>query len=194
MDVLCITFDNQLDNVEHFMFSDISLALYHYMCKNIVGSEKHVNTLRLMNTVSDNLSSDEMIVNITSGSFGEGLQMIGSDLDIMWVLKLIEVHDSLTSIVFNSKSTYLSMITEHTKPGYVMLRLLRSPTAPVHNSCEQFRGDNYFSSTLFKNNFLNDRRTVVHGPCISDKKGYIDYALCLHSKFWFTYASGWKIT
>ncbi|XP_052078030.1 uncharacterized protein LOC127715968 [Mytilus californianus] len=146
-----------------------------------------------MNTVSDNLSSDNIKVSIISGSFGEGLQMIGSDLDIMFVIKPIEVHDNITSIVFNSKTTYFSLMTEDTKPGYVMLRLTSSPHAYVRKSCEQFRSKSYLSNILFKNFFLGELTPVVHGPCVSDRKGYFDYALCLHSKYWVTSASQWTI-
>ncbi|CAC5379842.1 unnamed protein product [Mytilus coruscus] len=68
-----------------------SKALYHYIWQNIVGYEEHVNTLRMMNTVRDNLQSDENWTTITSGSFGEGLEMRGSDLDIMKVFTFIEI-------------------------------------------------------------------------------------------------------
>ncbi|CAG2225905.1 unnamed protein product [Mytilus edulis] len=60
-----------------------SLAMYHYLCQNIVGSEDHVKTLRMMNNVRDNLQSDKTLTVITSGSFGEGLQMRSSDFDVM---------------------------------------------------------------------------------------------------------------
>ncbi|CAG2197107.1 unnamed protein product [Mytilus edulis] len=123
-----------------------------------------------MNTVSDNLSSDDIRVCITSGSFGEGLQMIGSDLDIMYVIKSVEVHDNITSIVFNSTTSYFTVFTEDTKLGYVMLRLISSPLAIMREICEQFREDNYLSSTLFKNTFLDENTPVVHGPCLSDRK------------------------
>ncbi|CAG2189337.1 unnamed protein product [Mytilus edulis] len=105
------------------IYTDVSLSLYHYMCKNIVGSENHVNTIRLMNAVCDNVSRDKTRVDIASGSFGEGLQMLGSDLDIMWVLQFIEVHDTTTSKVVNPIKPYLSLTTDDTKPGFAMLRL-----------------------------------------------------------------------
>ncbi|CAC5364435.1 unnamed protein product [Mytilus coruscus] len=69
-----------------------------------------------MNRVCDNLSCSEQIVPITSGSFGEGQQMCGSDLDIMYVSDYIEVHDNTTPIVFNPSKTYFSMMTDDTKP------------------------------------------------------------------------------
>ncbi|XP_052078031.1 uncharacterized protein LOC127715970 [Mytilus californianus] len=146
-----------------------------------------------MNTVSDNLSSDDRKVIITSGSFGEGLQMIGSDLDIMFVMKYVEVHDDITSIVFDSTKTHVSLLTEDSKLGYVMLRLISSRHAFVRKICEQFRGDNYLSNTLFKNRFLDETMPVVHGPCVSDIEGAFDNAHCLHSKYWVTSASQWTM-
>ncbi|XP_076070612.1 uncharacterized protein LOC143042237 [Mytilus galloprovincialis] len=173
---------------------DVSISLYNYLCENIVGTENHVKTIRLMNAVSDNLSNDDIIVSITSGSFGEGLQMIGSDLDVMHVMKFIEVHDNITSNIFNPDTTYFSLVTEDTKPGYVMLRLTSSPHPFVQKMCEKFRGDIFLSNALFKESFLvSNLSLVTHGPCLSDKHGYFDLANCLHSKDWVTSASQWTL-
>lgn len=76
-----------------------------------------------MNTVCDNLSGGL----ITSGSFGEGLCMRGSDLDIMNVMEFIEVHDNMTPIVFNPTKTHFSLVTEDTKQGFALLRLISCP-------------------------------------------------------------------
>ncbi|CAC5364335.1 THAP2 [Mytilus coruscus] len=170
---------------------DVSLSLYHYMCKNIVGTENHVKTIRLMNTVCDNLSSDYRKVHITSGSFGEGLEMRGSDIDIMYVLTFIEVHDKIKSIVFSPIKTYFVLTTEDTKAGFTMLRLIRSQDPTMLKSCEKFRQDFYLSNALFKQLYLTDCCPVEHGPCVSDKEGYSDFAYCLHSKSWIQPASRW---
>ncbi|CAC5425476.1 unnamed protein product [Mytilus coruscus] len=134
-----------------------------------------------MNAVCDNVSRDDTRMNITSGSFGEGLQMLGSDLDIMWVLQFIEVHDNIKSAVFNPSKPYLSLMTEDTKPGFAMLRLVSSPYSGMLNICEQFRKDTYLSNVLFKTIFLNEFTQFVHGPCMSDMNGDVDIAVCLHS-------------
>ena len=47
--------------------------------------------MRLMNAVMDSVSSDKDLTEITSGSFGEGLEMRGSDIDMMKVLHGFEV-------------------------------------------------------------------------------------------------------
>ncbi|CAC5414199.1 unnamed protein product [Mytilus coruscus] len=161
-------------------FHHVSLSLYNYMCKHIIGTDNHIKTIRLMNTVCDNLSHYDYTVTITSGSFGEGLQMLGSDLDIMYVSKPINIHDKITSTVLNPTKTHFSLITEGTKPGFAMLRLICSPHPNVQNLCEKFRQNNYLSNVLFKKTFLSDNTSVIHGPCITDIGGYIDGAYCLH--------------
>lgn len=161
---------------------DVSLALYHHMCKHVVGTENHIKTIRLMNTVCDSLSSEGRKISITSGSFGEGLEMCGSDLDMMYVLPSIEVHENTTPLYFNPSKTYFSLLTEDTKPGFAMLRLISSPHPEVLECCEKFRKGNYLSNVLFKTCLLNDGIAVVHGPCVSDTFGLLDLACCLHSK------------
>ncbi|VDI74193.1 Hypothetical predicted protein [Mytilus galloprovincialis] len=145
-----------------------------------------------MNAVCDNVSRDKKRVDIASGSFGEGLQMLGSDLDIMWVLQFIEVHDTTTSKVVNHIKPYLSLTTDDTKPGFAMLRLVSSPYSGILKICEQFKRDFYLSNVLFKTIFLSEDAQLVHGPCISDVNGLVDIAVCLHNKSWIQLASQWN--
>ncbi|CAG2252694.1 unnamed protein product [Mytilus edulis] len=121
---------------EDIITPNISLALYRYLCHNIVGTEEHVNTIRLMNTMRDNLSSSKSFTCITSGSYGEGLEMRGSDLDIMQVNKSIKVNaDKQTD--FNPSITYLSMDTDDVKPGFTQLRLEYSRSQYDLECCEE---------------------------------------------------------
>ncbi|CAG2197153.1 unnamed protein product [Mytilus edulis] len=98
-----------------------SVALYNYMCQNIVGSEEHVKTIRIMNNVRDNLQSDNRCTLITSGSV-EGLKLQGSDLDLMKVIKDTKVCED-TNVYFED-NTYFIVETEDTQPGYTQLRLV----------------------------------------------------------------------
>ena len=145
-----------------------------------------------MNAVCDNVSRDKTRVDIASGSFGEGLQMLGSDLDIAWVLQFIEVRDTTTSKVVNPIKPYLSLTTYDTKPGFAMLRLVRGHHSGILEICEQFRRDYYLSNVLFKTIFLSEDAQLVHGPCISDVNGHVDIAICLHGKSWIQPASRWN--
>ncbi|XP_063438859.1 uncharacterized protein LOC134719850 [Mytilus trossulus] len=160
---------------------NISMALYRYLCQHIVGSEDHVKQIRLMNAVKDNIESNKEYTLITSGSFGEGLDMRGSDLDIMQVSRHVQVYEDVKPFL-NPNITYLSMDTDDVKPGYAQLKLdyigFRNKVLKL---CEEQNGEHYFSSTLCKQmNAIS--RTTIHGPCISDLTGFMDHACCLHCK------------
>ncbi|VDI63153.1 Hypothetical predicted protein [Mytilus galloprovincialis] len=101
----------------------ISLALYRHLCHNIVGSENYVKNLRLMNAVRDNLNSGTNWTVITSGSFGEGLEMRGSDLDVMCVVPDKKVYEDIKA-ANNSNVTYVLMETDDVKPGFTQLLLV----------------------------------------------------------------------
>ncbi|XP_071147882.1 uncharacterized protein [Mytilus edulis] len=170
---------------------NISLALYNYLCHNIVGTEEHVNTIRLMNTVRDNFSSSKSITCITSGSYGEGLEMRGSDLDIMRVMKFIDVNADQQPD-FDTSITYLSMDTDDVKPGFTQLRLEYGRDQNILECCEEHNGEHYFSSALYKGNILfGDKDKHIRGPCITDKKGVMDLAYTLHCKTWISSAVNW---
>lgn len=66
-------------------------------------------------------------------------------------------------------------MTEDTKLGYAMLRLL-SHSFFMGVTCAKFRGDYYLSSALFKQGHLSKHTPIVHGPCVSDIGSGTDYA------------------
>lgn len=61
-----------------------------------------------MHTVRDNLSVVGETVNITGGSFGEGLDMRGSDMDNIYVLKCVNIFDNITSALAPFKEVFIS--------------------------------------------------------------------------------------
>ncbi|VDI25062.1 Hypothetical predicted protein [Mytilus galloprovincialis] len=144
---------NQLVKLDTII-PNISLALYNYLCHNIVGTEEHVKTIRLMSTIRDNFSSSKSFTFITSGSYGEGLEMRGSDLDIMQVVKSIKVnadeHD------FDPSITYLSTDTDDVKPGFTQLRLEYSRDQYDLECCEEHNDHIrfYVDSTLTPDELL----------------------------------------
>ncbi|CAG2186188.1 unnamed protein product [Mytilus edulis] len=117
-----------------------SIALYHYLCQNIVGKEKDVKSIRLVNNIRDNLQSCKGTTVITSGSFGEGLLMRGSDIDLMGVVKLIEVCED-TQIYFNADRVYFEMELEDTQPGFTKLRLVHSIDWNILEDCNTIGDD-----------------------------------------------------
>ncbi|CAC5391240.1 unnamed protein product [Mytilus coruscus] len=144
----------------------------------------------MMNTVRDDLSSGKRQASITSGSFGEGLEMRGGDLDIMIVWKEIEVCGD-TSILLNPNKSYFAMETDFTQPGFTQLRLLHSSHYNIFQLCDERGANFYFSNTAFKQMVSTKNFAIVHGPCLSDKEGIFDLAVCCQSKSWIAPAMQW---
>jgi hypothetical protein len=64
-----------------------------------VGSEETVKTKRTFNSIKDNLEYGRLFTTITSGSFGEGLEMKGSDVDIMYVIPSVRVYEDINKVI-----------------------------------------------------------------------------------------------
>ncbi|CAC5414220.1 unnamed protein product [Mytilus coruscus] len=163
------------------------------MCQNIVGTEKHVKTIRAMNNVRDHLQTNKSFITITSGSYGEGLQMQGSDLDIMVVRKFTEVCKDI-NFHLNPRRTYFTMDTEDTQLGFTKLRLIHSHDQRILEDCEKIGNGSYFSNSLVKQRLSTEYYRTVHGPCLSDKHGMLDVAFCVRSKSWITTAKQWVVS
>ncbi|XP_052100802.1 uncharacterized protein LOC127734817 [Mytilus californianus] len=170
----------------------ISLALYQYMCQNIVGSEDYVRTIRMLITVRDNLITNDSNVVITGGSFGEGLDLRRGDIDIVQAHKCIDVSEE-RKFAFDFHKTYLKMETETIHAGYTMLHLIFSQNSNEFQLCKELNGKYYFSNALFKQKFLDskNRVNIIHGPCLSTEQGDYDFAHALHSEFWISAAENW---
>ncbi|XP_063414863.1 uncharacterized protein LOC134696841 [Mytilus trossulus] len=138
------------------------------------------------------MTSNNDLTFITSGSFGEGLEMRGSDLDIMCVNKIFKVYENITT---DNKSIvmYLLMETDDVKAGFTQLLVKQMGPEFLCQFCEELNGKHYFSSTLYKHELLRkaNNECVLHGPCLSDKKGTSDYAMCIHRTTWIPQASQW---
>ncbi|CAC5426157.1 unnamed protein product [Mytilus coruscus] len=146
----------------------------------------------MMNNVRDNLVTDVNIC-ITSGSFGESIEMKGSDIDVMHVLKEIKVYETMSSVVKENDKTYFSMNMEETKPGFTSLLLEYTHAVDVLPMCTDVRGRIFLSNVKFKKRFEQPRLNVDHGPCLSDHDSLYDYCFCLHSESWITSANQWII-
>jgi tetratricopeptide (TPR) repeat protein len=143
--------------------------------------------------MDDNLCQDKLYNKITSGSSGEGLEMKGSDLDVMFVVKDVNVYEDINSARLNSAETCVVMEMEDTKLGFSRLRLIHCNNNSLLEMCKQFGNDLYLSSQLCTSMLVGKLQgfDVVHGPCVSDKDGYVDIAFALHSRQWISIANQW---
>lgn len=94
-----------------------SLKFYKYLCRQI-GSEKVVRIRRLAFVISD---IGQISRTITSGSIGEGLDLKGSDLDVMWMDHCFKVYESETEAKDQVSAIPLIMSTEETQPCFTQL-------------------------------------------------------------------------
>ena len=175
---------------------DMSLSLYQFVCHHIVGSEETVKTKRTFNTIRDYLSTKQGLVQITSGSFGEGLEMKGSDVDMMFVYSHVHVYEDINKVRFNSRETSCVMDMDDCKLGFTHLRLVQCNHPYIIKWCKQIGHSSYLSNELIKNKMISSSQqsgdsTHVHGPCVSDKYDVFDVAQCFHSRKWILPVDKW---
>ncbi|VDI37454.1 Hypothetical predicted protein [Mytilus galloprovincialis] len=170
----------------------MAVCLYDYLCQNIVGSAKYVRLFRLINASRDRIMSNRLFYTyITSGSFGEGLELKGSDFDIMIIKREMEVTEQSKLQDHRSDKAYFLLETNDVKPGFAYLRLIKGNTKSAKLFCRGTKGQLYISSVLFKMCILGENTPIVHGPCATDRLGFFDLAFCLHSKSWISTALQW---
>ncbi|XP_071177885.1 uncharacterized protein [Mytilus edulis] len=175
-----------------------SLHFYKYLCQKI-GSEKMVKARRLSYIRSDFRGTAIHFPEITSGSKGEGLDLKGSDLDIMRIELMYALYESEKDAVKDCWRIVLVMDTEDTQPGFTHLQLYTNVnTLPniVKQNLQEHRGKILLSSELYKSQrlkllpgFLSDFN--IHGPCLADNAGTIDIAQCLKCDQWVSQAQPW---
>ena len=111
------------------VMDDVSVKLYKYMCDEIVGSEKVVNCRRQFFNVHDdvqNHTGDSQWHCISSGSKAEGLNLPGSDFDVMFINKHIhvyELHDVLSNYHDLRTKCNLVLDFDNAVAGFTLLRL-----------------------------------------------------------------------
>ncbi|XP_063447767.1 cyclic GMP-AMP synthase-like [Mytilus trossulus] len=176
-----------------------SLNFYKYLCQNI-GSEAIVKARRLELISSDFASSNRLFPRIYSGSRGEGLDLKGSDIDVMIICPNYVVYESDKYVVHNWLPV-LVMDTEDSPPCFTQLELntnVNNLPNFLKQQLHQHRGKLLLSSKLYKSrlleqiiNFCPGLKLNMHGPCLSDINDKMDYAICLKCDQWVSQAQPW---
>ncbi|VDI68065.1 Hypothetical predicted protein [Mytilus galloprovincialis] len=183
---------------------NLSLDFYKYLCQKI-GSEEDVRVRRLTWIVHD-LGFPE-VPHITSGSIGEGLDIKGSDFDIMFIDLLFKVYESDRDVNVRIIKIPLVLDTANTHPCFTQLRL------PLHfhddSNLLNSRMKQMFEQDCLVNKLSNEKYKLdssyilnrdspqteplytIHGPCLSDQYGTYDLAFCLKCDKWISPAQSW---
>lgn len=167
---------------------------------NIVGKELDIRLRQRLFVLKDLtrkvLNSD--MVEISSGSLSEGLDLPGSDIDVMFVIAKIAVVPYKHSLKYPIKSTTLLMETVPFHPGFARLKLV----AECYQKFDFFIRHSFIETHeglyLVPYTFLNKIRLMclsfdftLHGPCLSDREKDVDMAFCLRCKSWPFVARNW---
>ncbi|VDI14514.1 Hypothetical predicted protein [Mytilus galloprovincialis] len=179
-----------------------SLHFYKYLCQKI-GSEKKVTARRLAFIYSDLQVSNQLFLIISSGSKGEGLDLKGSDFDIMHIFPFFKVFESDKDIkpVKDYCLMTLVMNIEDTQPCFTHLQLYSNYNIVpdvFKQTLLKHRGMNVLSSDLYKSHCLSfyvktfsHPHHKIHGPCITDYEDEFDTAFCIKCDQWLSIAQPW---
>ncbi|VDI01960.1 Hypothetical predicted protein [Mytilus galloprovincialis] len=171
---------------------NLSLQFYDYLC-NIVGSEDVVRTRREIFTSKDLVENTTFATSISSGSKAEGLDLKGSDYDMMYLFNFVRVYESLNAAHSNPYKIPLVMDTSDINPGFTKLKLVNKLyiNNPMIHVCGETVGEKtYISSKRFRERHLPNNM-VIHGPCHSTAGGEYDGAICFRCNEWVTAAQQW---
>ncbi|CAC5368251.1 unnamed protein product [Mytilus coruscus] len=167
-----------------------SLNFYKYLCHKI-GSEEVIRIRRLNLNIIETGHNNKLKV-IQSGSKAEGLDLKGSDLDLMSITPSFKVYQSEAEVL-DGLTVPLIMNTEETQPCFAQLRLLDHHQ--VFKSMWQKNHLGYMLSSgqykLLYLSLLPPGSWKIHGPCLSDIKGRLDLAFCLKCDKWIFQAQPW---
>ncbi|VDI73159.1 Hypothetical predicted protein [Mytilus galloprovincialis] len=175
---------------------NICKRLYHCLCETI-GSEEVVKVRRQFYATVDYLTEKNDLSLVISGSRAEGLEM-GSDIDVMCLLKLVSVSEERTADSFLITNNFV-METDDCKPCFTQLK---------GNSCYYDAIVNWLSTPFgqelrFESGRIRSwivsivslfRPVTLHGPCASDMNesgGFSDITICLRCPVFIQQAQPW---
>ena len=164
---------------------------------SVVGSEMDIRIRQNVFLIKDKISYrlNPTITVVSSGSLAEGLDLPGSDIDIMYVLNTVNILQNVQHM--NRSPRHTTLLIEDTMefPGFTTLKLIAEGDA--FTSPEYFvetTNGMYFSNISFIRKLIElcgNLKQWAHGPCISDKNETLDSAYCFHIHSWPRQAEQW---
>ena len=181
------------------MFSPQEKEVYNNLIR-IVGSEMDIRIRQNIFLIQDKIYNKTCTAatRVSSGSLAEGLDLPGSDRDIMLVLNDVQVIQYVQHMNRSSQDTTLLMEDDMEFPGFSRLKLIAGGDGEyISNLTECFVETNngiFLSNISFIRKFIelviNSKRSP-HGPCLSDKDEMFDLAFCFHLHTWPRQAEQW---
>ncbi|XP_071145078.1 uncharacterized protein [Mytilus edulis] len=181
-------FDNLswIDPMEHHLYEHLV---------NIVGSEIDIRKRQRLFIIQDMIYNSSDLTNhiqILSGSLAEGLDLPGSDMDVMYVTKTHKIIHNEKNILNPVDGVTLHVMeTDVDYPGFARLRLVAAQNGKsLRERCVRCPTGTCTGTQFYrtKNSFLNyyrryNKEIFIHGPCLTDKDQAIDKAFCVRCKY-----------
>jgi hypothetical protein len=143
------------------------------------------NTFLIIDKIYNKIITNE--TSVSSGSLAEGLDLPGSDIDIMFVLNTVQVIQNVQQMNRSARKTTLLAKDDMEFPGFSRLKLIAEgdhkyaytlPECFVETINGLFLSNNSFVRK-FNEKYINFKSSV-HGPCLSDIYATLEVAFCFH--------------
>ena len=164
---------------------------------SVVGSEMDIRIRQNAFLIEDKIYNivNTEITQVSSGSLAEGLDLPGSDVDIMIVFNIVNILQNVQHINRSARHTTLLIEDDMEFPGFTTLKLIAEGDA--FTSPEYFvetTNGMYFSNISFIRKLIEisaNLKQSAHGPCLSDTDEAMDIAYCFHLHSWPRQAEQW---
>ena len=182
-------------------------VLLSQLLDNVVGTEEMVRIRQDYFKIWDCIRSTTRIKSYLTGSKAEGLDLPGSDFDIMFDINNTENVMIIQSMrdAYTTMNTDVFLLTnENVPPCFALLKSVNHIQSPIlFYSCQPFYNAMYLSSSRFVHIMeyvaFGDATTARQGPSIEIRLPYmhtsqsgIDNVFSIHCPFWPDPASEWK--
>uniref|UniRef100_K1PP91 Mab-21-like nucleotidyltransferase domain-containing protein n=1 Tax=Magallana gigas TaxID=29159 RepID=K1PP91_MAGGI len=179
----------------------MSESVFVGLCKK-VGTSQLValrrETIDMKEMVGKQVTPNDGIIEMLSGSTREGFRLKGSDMDMMFWLKNHRViMDMSQSEYYNTSNTTLILSdSSESPPGFTLLQLLTTTTSEkVQTACVRMNDRIYMSSSLYRHLTCSSfyPTSTEHGPCGTGNLDGFEYdtAMCFVCDSWPPSASSW---
>ncbi|CAG2251523.1 unnamed protein product [Mytilus edulis] len=170
---------------------EVSVSLYKYMCEKVVGSENVVRYRRLYCKLNDEIFDDSSSAIISSGSKAEGLDLTGSDYDIMFLAKNWLVYETKP----NDDEDVIVLDTDNALPGFALLKVSDNTAFPCPTTVTS--NGNYIANVDYLKFILGTEDDIfcsIHGPSLSNSALHdTDLVFCFKCHTWPTIAKNWLL-
>jgi hypothetical protein len=195
---MCFLFLFYIDHTS--LFSSHEKEIYENLIR-VVGSEMDIrirqNIFLLMDKIYNKVSTKA--TKVSSGSLAEGLDLPGSDIDVMYVFNDFQIIQNVQQM--NRSARYITLLMEDDMefPGFSRLKLIAAIDHQYiftsSTCCVKTTNGIYFSNKSFIRQIIEgciNYKQSVHGPCLSDKEEAMDIAFCFHLHSWPQQAEKWS--